>query len=322
MTTQGDVTKPNLGPAGTTFYLGCPEPSWLARVDVPLFVSHRRLSRRPGQRLPQALGSWALDSGGFSEIDQHGRWLTTPEAYAAAVRRYRDEIGGLAWAAPQDWMCEPRMLAKTGLTVAEHQARTVENFLHLRELAPDLPIIPVLQGWILSDYLACVDQYDRAGVDLLAAPVVGVGSVCRRQATGEIGEITGTLAALGLNLHGFGVKTQGLARYAENLVSADSMAWSKAARMEPRRPGCEHRGNCASCLPYALDWRSSKIVGSPAPPVVHPAPRVTKLRPPPAGAAPVPCASCGSFTSTSATGRPARYCSPKCRQKAYRVRAA
>jgi len=28
----------------------------------------------------------------------------TPEQYVAAVRRYRDEIGNLDWAAPQDWM--------------------------------------------------------------------------------------------------------------------------------------------------------------------------------------------------------------------------
>ncbi len=34
--------------------------------------------------------------------------------------RYRDEIGCLLWAAPQDWMCEPWITAKTGLTVAEH----------------------------------------------------------------------------------------------------------------------------------------------------------------------------------------------------------
>ena len=69
----------------------------------------------------------------------------------AAVRRYRDEIGGLEWAAPMDWMCEPFMLAKTGLTVAEHQARTVANYLELRSLAPELPFVPVLQGWSLDN---------------------------------------------------------------------------------------------------------------------------------------------------------------------------
>jgi hypothetical protein len=310
------VTILAAAPAGApTFYLGCPEPAWLERTDVPLFVSHRRLARRV--RMPRARGPWALDSGGFSEIDEYGAWMTTPEHYVAAVRRYRDEIGNLQWAAPQDWMCEPRMLAKTGLTIAEHQRCTVENYLTLRRLAPDLPFIPVLQGWALPDYLECVAMYERVGVDLTAEPVVGVGSVCRRQATAEIGAITAALAALGIRVHGFGVKTLGLERYAENLVSADSMAWSKAARHEPRRAGCEHRGNCASCLPYALEWRAG-IVGGTAPDVFESPSRVTKLPAPPA--VPTACESCGSAVTPRATGRPARYCSQACRQRAYRLR--
>ena len=60
-------------------------------------------------------------------------------AYAEAVRRYRDEIGQLAFASQQDWMCEPFMLQKTGLTIEEHQRRTVNNFLELQSIAPDLP---------------------------------------------------------------------------------------------------------------------------------------------------------------------------------------
>lgn len=298
-----------------TFFLGCPEPAWLERTDVPLFVSHRRLARRV--RYPKARGPWALDSGGFSEIDAYGAWMTTPEQYVSAVRRYRDEIGNLLWAAPQDWMCEPRMLAKTGLTVAEHQRRTVDNFLTLRRLAPDLPFIPVLQGWTLPDYLECVAMYEQAGIDLSAEPIVGVGSVCRRQATAEIGAITGALAALGIRIHGFGVKTLGLERYAQHLVSADSMAWSKAARHEARLAGCTHRGNCASCLVYALEWRA-RIVGGPVPSQVEPPESVTKLRLAPAG--PAACETCDAVVPSRPTGRPARYCSQACRQRAYRAR--
>jgi hypothetical protein len=33
-----------------------------------------------------------------------------------------------------DWMCEPFMLAKTGLSVREHQQRTVTNYLNPRVL--------------------------------------------------------------------------------------------------------------------------------------------------------------------------------------------
>ena len=118
-------------------------------------------------------------------------------------------VGGLDFAAPQDWMCEPFMIARTGLSVAEHLHRTVGNYLTLRSLAPDLPVIPVVQGWRLADYQACVDLYASAGVDLAALPRVGLGSVCRRQSTAEIAVIVAELGHRGLKLHGFGVKTGG-----------------------------------------------------------------------------------------------------------------
>jgi len=181
----------------------------------------------------------------------HGAWRTSSASYVDAVRLYAHEIGNLEWAAPQDWMCEPMMLAKTGLTVRQHQERTVANFLELRALAPRLPFIPVLQGWELADYLRCVEMYDCAGVDLRAESLVGLGSVCRRQSTDEIRE---TLSGLGLRLHGFGVKTAGLALYAEHLSSADSMAWSYDARRSAPIAGHTHK-NCANCLPWALAWR-------------------------------------------------------------------
>src|SRR6266545_4094209 len=188
------------------FYLVVHEPAWLTRLEVPLLVSHRRLAPR---RLPHAILPWALDSSGFTELAMYGRWQTTPAAYAHAVARYAAEIGNLAWAAPQDWMCEPAILARTGRTVAEHQARTVANYLELRALAPTLPFIPVVQGWTISHYLDCVDRYANAGIDLAGLPLVGLGSVCRRQHTPTVAAIVRTLASGGLHLHGFGISTRG-----------------------------------------------------------------------------------------------------------------
>jgi hypothetical protein len=236
------------------FYLGTHQPGWLARLKVPLFVSHRTLRGR--RRLPQAVGPWALDSGGFTELALHGGWQTTPGEYAEAVACYAAEVGQLAWASPQDWMCEPFMLDRTGLSVEQHQARTVDNYCTLRALAPALPFVPVVQGWDLPSYLACVERYTADGVDLAAAPLVGLGSVCRRQATAEIGGIVTELARAGLRLHGFGVKQRGLAAYADLLESADSMAWSYAARRQPPLPGCRGHRNCANCPRYALRWRA------------------------------------------------------------------
>lgn len=233
-----------------TFYLGTHEPHWLGLVNVSLFVSHRRLTRY--RTLPRAQGSWALDSGGFTELSMHGRWSTAPDAYIAAVRRYSDEVGGLDWCAPQDWMCAPAVLAKTGLTVEEHQDRTIDSYLHLSEHLPGL-VVPVVQGWRRDDYLRCVDLYAARGVDLDTLPVVGVGSVCRRNADSAIGEIVRSLASLGLRLHGFGIRGRAFASLRDELASADSMAWSAAGR-RLQVPGHTHK-NCANCLPYALDWR-------------------------------------------------------------------
>ena len=254
---------------GAGFFLGTHQPAWLARLDVPLMVSHRTLAERAS--LPRGRGRWMLDSGAFTDLQRHGRFQTTPRAYAAAVRRYRDEIGCLMWAAIQDWMCEPAIIAGgvaggqwfvgTGLDVAEHQRRTVRSFLELRELAPDLPWLPTIQGYARDDYHRCIDRYARAGIDLTRAPLVGLGSVCRRQATGEIGAIASELAAAGLRLHGFGVKQLGLSRYADHLESADSLAWSYHARRRPALPGCSGHRNCANCPRYALAWRQQVIAG-------------------------------------------------------------
>jgi hypothetical protein len=266
------------------FLLGTHQPAWLTRARVPLFVCDRRL--RGYRTLPRAAAPWALDSGGFTELQTYGRWTVTPAEYAARVRRYRDEIGSLAWAAPQDWMCEPIVIrggqagrlrfVGTGLSVAEHQARTVASFVQLRELAPDLPFIPVLQGFTTSEYQRCADLYATAGIDLATAPLVGLGSVCRRQGTAEAHQIITALHGRGITrLHGFGVKTLGLRRYGHLLASADSLAWSEDARRLGRpmpgcpahRPGCPprcraHHKNCANCLRYALHWRTTKALAA------------------------------------------------------------
>ena len=231
------------------FYLGTHQAHWLRLVDVPLFVSRTRLENR--KTLPQAEGRWALDSGGFTELRQRGGWSLPTADYISQVRRYADEIGNLDWAAPQDWMCEPSMMANTGLTIHEHQQRTVDNFLDLRQELGTL-VIPVLQGWDLGDYLRCAELYDRAGVDLLDEPTVGLGSVCRRYADQEIGTIIASLQPI--RIHAFGVKGKAYRANHDLLASADSMAWTNHALHNPPLPGHTHK-SCSSCLDFALMWR-------------------------------------------------------------------
>jgi hypothetical protein len=153
------------------------------------------------------------------------------------------------------------MLQKTGLTVADHQRLTIDNFLTLRHMAADLPFIPVIQGQTVDDYLRHMDQFSAAGVDLLNEPVVGIGSVCRRQATNEIVSIITRVTESGIRLHGFGMKTLGLRKVHHLMESADSMAWSFTARREQiRLPDCTHKAKrCSDCLRYAMKWRANVL---------------------------------------------------------------
>lgn len=256
------------------FYMGA-KPHVMAHTDVPLFISNRHL-KDVKKKLPRARGAWALDSMGFSILAEHGSWDAgpTPRQYAAQIRRYEEEIGHLDWAAPQDWMCEDSVIhggtaggqrfVGTGLSVAEHLRRTVGNYLDLKAIDPGLPVIPVVQGRRPADYEACIGLYDRAGVDLRKHPVVGVGSVCRIQATDEAADIIYTVAqAIGAGrIHGFGFKIDGLRRVGHLLASADSFAWSAQGRKTPAE-GCDFRlprsrrphKNEANCLRFALGWR-------------------------------------------------------------------
>ena len=244
------------------FLLGTHRPNWLERLDVPLFVSHRTLG--PRKRLPVARAGWALDSGAFSELSAHGRWTTSVSEYVDAVARYQAEIGQLQWAAPMDWMCGAvhHLEERSDCRSVQHQERTV------RQLPPKLTPTRgrssrccCRAGDASSDYEACVELYASAGVDLTAVPVVGVGSVCRRQGTWDIGRVMATLSGMGIRLHGFGVKKQGLVLCARYLTSADSMAWSYRARHDWPLPGCTHR-RCANCSRYALRWRDELLAPS------------------------------------------------------------
>jgi hypothetical protein len=275
-----------------TFYCGTHRPWWLwsGQVAFPLCVSYSTLHKV--KTLHRGRVPWILDSRGFSELAQHGRWTIAGEDYVRDTARYDNEVGGLQWAAPQDWMCEDGIIhggmvgrvrcVGTGLSVAEHQRRTVANFLELASLWPrystrPCPFIPVLQGDTPTAYLRCFQMYLDAGVLLGEEyPLAGVGSVCRLQRTGQIAAVARTLGSLNLDLHWFGLKLTGLkrpeiqrditSRYSwGGTQSLDSESWSLDARYNPRLPGCTHVGktgepnNCNNCPRYATWWRGRVV---------------------------------------------------------------
>jgi len=270
-----------------TFYCGSHMTSWLwdGKATMPLCISYGRL-RRHKRFTRRARVPWILDSRAFSELSQHGRWTISPEEYLAFVVRCDEEIGGLQWCGPQDWMCENEVIhggmlgrvpcVGTGLSVQAHQELTVQSYLDLTRLWPQFstrpcPVIPVLQADTPAGYLRCYQMYLDAGVDLgEECQLVGVGSVCRQQRTGQIAATARLLGELGVDLHYFGVKLTGLTRpelqrdlrkpFSGGVASLDSESWSLEARYGTRRPDCTHLGRdgqpnkCNNCPAYAAWW--------------------------------------------------------------------
>lgn len=231
------------------FFVGLHQPSDAKHFDAS-FISVNRLRKRKG---PFAVGDWIMDSGAFSTIAKHGGYPQPVEEYAAQIRRWKSN-GNLLAAVSQDYMCEPVMLAKTGLSVEEHQRLTIARYDALLHCDTGCYIMPVLQGYGPQEYANHIRAY---GSRLARGAWVGVGSICKRNSSPCL--ILDVLIAIkterpDLRLHGFGLKIIALAHGTIRalLETADSMAWSFAARRN--KTG-------------ANDWRNAmtfkKAVGKP-----------------------------------------------------------
>lgn len=218
------------------FFVGLHIPAHAYRVENAFISINCIRNRKSGFRV----NNWIMDSGAFSTIEKYGHYPDSPELYAAQVKHWSTN-GNLLAAVSQDYMCEPHMLAKTGLTIADHQRLTIERYDAI--IACDtggVCIMPVLQGYALADYVSHIRQY---GHRLKFGMWVGVGSICKRN--GNPAEIEAILLAIkserpDLRLHGFGLKTTALANgtVRDCLYTADSLAWSFAARMNGRNRNC------------------------------------------------------------------------------------
>lgn len=236
------------------FYLGMHHPHNAHRVPRA-FVSANALRGRVSD-FPAR--EWIMDSGAFTTIAKHGGYPDSPEVYAEQVERWRS-VGDMRRAVSQDWMCEPMMLERTGLDVQAHQRLTIERYDALHALCGDI-IMPVLQGYAPADYARHVLAYGRR---LSPGMWVGVGSVCKRQGRpSAIAAVLDTILAVrpDLRLHGFGVKQSALADSSvrDRLHSADSMAWSFAARYEGRDGNCWREADAyrlkVEGMPVQVSW--------------------------------------------------------------------
>lgn len=236
------------------FYVGVHMIAKLEQFERCM-VSVNQLWKRKKPITPK---EWMLDSGAFTEISKFGSYRHTAEEYVAKIQDLA-RYGNLVASVSRDYMCEPFILEKTGLSVLDHQRLTIEQYDILRKLLPSKHyLLPVLQGWTPQDYARhALDYGDR----LDSGMWVGVGSVCRRNT--DPGAIAAVLEAVkevrpDLRIHGFGIKLTALhhARVNDLLYSSDSMAWSFAARF---KDGGRGANSPTEALKYVERVRSQAI---------------------------------------------------------------
>lgn len=225
-----------------TFFVGLHQPADARQFDRACIS----INRIRGRRKPVECAEVLVDSGAFTELLIHGRYRHSVDVYADELfRLHSTGVVDIIAAVAQDYMCEAFMLEKTGMTVADHQRLTIERYDALVKALDDrfggrcpFPVLPVLQGYAPADYARHVRAY---GDRLAHGMWVGVGSVCKRN--GAPDKIYAVLRAIthirpDLLLHGFGVKLTSLmhAGVRALLATADSMAWSFAARKRGGNP--------------------------------------------------------------------------------------
>mgnify|MGYP001239396220 CR=1 FL=1 len=271
------------------YFVGCDDckrvHEWHVPGEVPAgaMISANYLKKRKMNDFNAEDCPWILDSGAFSQITDPknmGDFEMSPREYVALAKRF-EHNGNLQCIVSQDYMCEPEVIElltkmgyrKPGLNwVRKHQEKTVERFVEVRDEAIrqelTVPVMPVLQGWEVRDYV----EHFKAYEELLDMPYVewwpsyyrpgeflprhrnwnqwlGIGSTCKRNKNPEV--LSDILSALwdyweehyrgassnlkeGFRIHAFGYKKTGLklSSVKDRLFSADSFAHDFADRYE------------------------------------------------------------------------------------------
>ncbi len=236
------------------FLLGLPAlregPLWtIAReLGAPVLISANALSR------------WRVDAQGYRTwTDFNSRALglvgshpvALDSAGFVAAHRYRgfpwetDDYLDLAasapwiWWASQDWCVEPE-IARDEDAVLDRISGTVRlnlrclNGAKRRGIAHNF--LPVIQGWRPDHYLRYIDHMPF----VLDAPLIGVGSMCRRHVGGPNGIMSvlcmldDAFAGTNTRFYLFGLKSQGIQHAAAHarVASCDSQAYGMAARQD------------------------------------------------------------------------------------------
>ncbi|MBN3761315.1 hypothetical protein [Burkholderia sp. Ac-20365] len=237
-------------------------------------------------RVPEAtplheLPAWALDSAGFTAVQNWSRKGTQPGMAGVYPWTYSDYLTLAAemrptWASQPDLCCEPEATGSDEEVDFRIRATGTLLFGCLQvlydwqeQLCKDTPacvvqdmlrpVVPVIQGWTRTQYLRSLElMLEVWGYwePWVAPPaLIGIGSVCRRDVHHPEHGLLAILTALerhlpkGMKVHLFGVKGAAIeyVRMFDFVASYDSMAWDFSARKKAHQQGISnnmmHRSN-------------------------------------------------------------------------------
>lgn len=173
-----------------------------------------------------------LDSAGFVAASRYGGFEWSVDAYLDLCEAFP-----WTWFAAMDYCVEPQ-IAPDRTAVLDRLAMTTASLKAClsgaRERGIDRRLLPVVQGWKPDDYARCLERISFA----IDRPVIGVGSVCRRNLGGPDGifavvdRLHDELGSAPTKLHLFGVKSEAVAALAGHprIASFDSQAYGIRAR--------------------------------------------------------------------------------------------
>ena len=167
-----------------------------------------------------------IDSGGFSFFKKWGEYPFDLETYLSFIYNLKEQYP-LELCAVMDYPCEIEANRTKLKTNKDRIEATVRNAVECIDADPNLPWIPVIQGFSLEEYLHCVDLYEQVGIRL---DYIAVGSVCARK--GNLHSIRRILTKIRdrtkARLHSFGLSLTYLkdSQIHNAVYSSDSAAWN------------------------------------------------------------------------------------------------
>jgi hypothetical protein len=170
-----------------------------------------------------------LDSGGFSFLNRFGDYPFGVDTFVDWYQMMMDANNKkISFISTPDYPCEEEITRTCKLkTNYERIIATVDKAVECYDKHPDVPWMPVIQGYEPSEYEMCLSLYRCKGIK---PKKFAVGSMCRRTNIKKIEYHIKNLIEYGLKeeIHIFGLCIRGMkSKYLfDNVDSCDSVAYT------------------------------------------------------------------------------------------------